>query len=146
MMRNGGDVILGDCAEEFQVSHTSMSADPGSVMVLDEVGAVRPCSKAYDKRAVGVVSGAGPFRPAIVLDRVESATDRAPIALMGRVCCLVDATFAPVEAGDLLTSSPTIGHAMKARDPVSAYGTVIGKALQPLTAGRGLIPMLVALQ
>ena len=48
--------------------------------------------------------------------------------------------------GDLLTTSPTLGFAMKAMDPLNAFGTVIGKALQPLPSGQGLIPILVALQ
>jgi hypothetical protein len=107
-------------------------------MGLDATGAIRPSSEPYDKRAVGVVSGAGPFRPAIVLDRTESTVDRKPIALIGKVCCKVDANFAPVEVGDLLTTSPTIGHAMKATDPTRAYGAVVGKALEPLKEG-GLI-------
>jgi hypothetical protein len=38
------------------------------------------------------------------------------------------------------------GHAMKAADPRRAFGAVIGKALRPLPAGRGLVPILVALQ
>jgi hypothetical protein len=145
-MGNGGDVILADCAEEFKFVASLSIVDPGSVMVLDENGDVRPCSLAYDKRVVGVVSGAGPFRPAIVLDRVSSATDRVPIALIGKVCCKVDATIAPVEVGDLLTTSPTCGHAMKASNPQQAFGAVVGKALRPLEAGQGLIPILIALQ
>jgi len=35
---------------------------------------------------------------------------------------------------------------MKARDPLKAFGAVIGKALRPLTEGQGLIPILIALQ
>jgi hypothetical protein len=35
---------------------------------------------------------------------------------------------------------------MKASDPMKAFGTVIGKALKPLREGKGLIPVLVALQ
>ena len=35
---------------------------------------------------------------------------------------------------------------MKAADPARAFGAVIGKALRPLAAGRGLIPILVVLQ
>jgi hypothetical protein len=53
---------------------------------------------------------------------------------------------APIEVGDLLTTSPTPGHAMKATDPVRAFGAVIGKALRALGDGQGLIPILVALQ
>ncbi len=65
---------------------------------------------------------------------------------MGKVCCKVDAQYSPIEVGDLLTTSPTSGHAMKATDPLKAFGSVIGKALRPLTAGQGMIPILIALQ
>jgi hypothetical protein len=145
-MRGGGDVILGDCAEEFECVVEGGAAERGDVMVLDDFGAISPCSKAYDTRAVGVVSGAGPFRPAIILDRVEDAANRAPIALIGKVCCNVDADFAPIRVGDLLTSSPTVGHAMKAADPQAAFGAVIGKAIEPMDEGRGQIRILVTLQ
>jgi hypothetical protein len=46
----------------------------------------------------------------------------------------------------MLTTSPTPGHAMKVDDPLRAFGAVIGKALRPLSTGRGLIPILIALQ
>jgi hypothetical protein len=62
------------------------------------------------------------------------------------VYCKVDAQYSPIEVGDLLTTSPTPGHAMKADDPLKAFGTVIGKALRPLSEGQGLIPILIALQ
>ncbi|RQP24720.1 hypothetical protein [Piscinibacter terrae] len=140
---NGGDVMLADCAEEFEYRGMAETAVPGNVMVLDESGVIQPCSKAYDGRAVGVVSGAGPFRPAIVLDRVDGATNRAPIALMGKVCCNVDASYAPIQVGDMLTTSPTSGHAMKATDPQAAFGAVIGKAIESLNEGRGQIRVLV---
>jgi len=68
------------------------------------------------------------------------------VALLGKVYCKVDATAAPVAVGDLLTTSDTPGYAMKATDPQRAFGAVLGKALQPLPAGSGLIPVLVALQ
>jgi hypothetical protein len=35
---------------------------------------------------------------------------------------------------------------MKATDPSSAFGAVIGKALRALSNGQGMIPILVALQ
>jgi hypothetical protein len=50
------------------------------------------------------------------------------------------------KVGDLLTTAPTPGHAMKADDPLKAFGAVIGKALRPLPDGQGLIPVLIALQ
>jgi hypothetical protein len=145
-INNGGDVILADCAEDFQLASDLPEAAPGTVMVLDETGAIRPCNEPYDKCTVGVVSGAGPYRPAIVFDRAESSKGRLPISLVGKVCCMADATFGAIEVGDMLTTSSTIGHAMKAADPTKAYGAVIGKALGRLPEGMGLIPILVTLQ
>jgi hypothetical protein len=58
----------------------------------------------------------------------------------------VDAESGAIAVGDLLTTSDTPGHAMKAQDPERAFGAVIGKALAPLRDGRDLIPILVALQ
>lgn len=142
-----GDIRLADadCAEDFDIGVTE-AVEPGTVMVLDDRGALRPSRTAYDKRVAGVVSGAGAFRPGIVLDRHATDRRRMPIALLGKVYCMVDAGYAAVEAGDLLTSSPTAGHAMKAVDATQAFGAVIGKALQPMRAGRGLVPILVTLQ
>ena len=107
---------------------------------------VTPCTRAYDRRAIGVVSGAGTLKPAITLGVQEESAASAAIALAGTVFCLVDATHLAVEAGDLLTCSDTRGHAMKASDPSRSFGAVIGKALAPLHGGCGLIPMVVALQ
>jgi hypothetical protein len=141
------DVILsgGDCAEHFDLADNEFS-EAGAVMVMDEGGRLRQCREAYDRRVAGVVSGAGGYQPGIILDRQASSVgNRMPIALAGKVFCRIDASFSAIEAGDLLTTSPTPGHAMKA-DPTRAFGAVIGKALRPLQAGQGLIPILVALQ
>jgi hypothetical protein len=142
-----GDIRLvnADCAENFDVNELD-SPDPGTVMVLAEEGILRPCQQAYDKRVAGVISGAGDYRPAIILDQHDAQPNRRPIALLGKVYCKVDAAYGPVEIGDLLTTSPTPGHAMKAVDQLQAFGAVIGKALRSLRSNRGLIPVLIALQ
>jgi hypothetical protein len=140
----GYDVILNDCAEHFEV--VDAKAEPGTVMVIDQDGNLRPSSHTYDKKVAGVVSGAGNFRPGIILGKQQSQEKGLLIALIGKVYCKVDAHDAAIEIGDLLTTSPTLGHAMKANDPVRAFGAVIGKALKPLKEGQGLIPILVALQ
>jgi hypothetical protein len=100
----------------------------------------------YDKRVAGVISGAGDFRPGMILGRFDAAAKRAPVALVGKVYCKVDAGFGQVAVGDLLTTSSTPGHAMRADDPVRAFGAVIGKALRSLVEGQALIPILIALQ
>ena len=141
-----GDVQLtgADLAEQFAVVGL-LPAEPGSVVVLAGEDHVRVSDQAYDRRVAGIVSGAGNYRPGIVLDR-QAELNRCPLALTGKVWCKVDADSAPVEIGDMLTSSATPGHAMRATDPSRAFGAVIGKALGSLPAGRGLIPVLVALQ
>lgn len=143
-MSSTGDIVLGDLAEGFSTEGEII--EPGTVVVLNQLGLVRASDEAYDKRVAGVVSGAGDYRPAIVLDKQRWQTSRSPIALVGKVCCKVDAQYSPIEIGDLLTTSPTLGHAMKAADPLKAFGSVIGKALRPLAAGQALIPILIALQ
>ncbi len=142
---NTGDILLqnADCAEEFDIDE-ARGVHPGSVVVLGDDGQVGDCRSAYDKRVMGIVSGAGAYKPGIVLDRRAGGGKRAPVALMGKVYCKVDARFGAIEVGDLLTTSTTPGHAMKANDPMRGFGTVIGKALKPLPAGVGLIPVLVA--
>jgi hypothetical protein len=142
-----GDIRLSnaDFAEDFDISGTE-PITPGTVMVLDDHGALRPSATPYDKRVAGVVSGAGSFEPGIILDRHEINGNRMPIALLGKVYCMTDASYCPIEVGDMLTSSPTAGHGMKATDPALAFGAILGKALRPVREGRELIPILVALQ
>lgn len=142
-----GDVqLLGaDCAEDFDVE-TSQTLEPGTVMVIGPDDKLRRCTEAYDKTVAGVLSGAGGCRPGIVLGKSGSHNGRLPLALTGKVYCQVDARYGAVELGDLLTTSPTPGHAMKMGDPLRAFGAVIGKAFRPLRAGHGLIPILIALQ
>jgi hypothetical protein len=144
---DSGDIVLqnADCAEEFEVA-TSTAIVPGTVMVFDETGRLTQSAIAYDKRVVGVVSGAGSLKPGIVLGKQPDQANRSPIALVGRVYCQVDADAVAIEVGDLLVTSSTPGHAMKATDPLQAFGAVIGKAMAPLEAGQGLIPIVVALQ
>ena len=115
-------------------------------MTLNNDGVLGQCQQAYDNRVAGVVSGAGDYKPAIILDKQAGKSHRKPIALMGKVYCKVDASYASIEVGDLLTTSDTPGHAMKATDPLKAFGSVIGKALRPLKERQGLIPILIALQ
>lgn len=142
-----GDIqLLGaDCAEEFDVDERQ-ELDPGTVMAIGNEGKLVRCAEAYDKRVAGVISGAGGYGSGIVLDKRPTRDERVPLALSGKVYCKADARHAAIGVGDLLTTSSALGHAMKAIDPSKAFGAVIGKALEPLSGGRGLIPIIVALQ
>jgi hypothetical protein len=142
-----GDIILSnaDCAEDFDVAQP-YAIEPGSVVVIDTDGKLRESDRAYDKRVAGVVSGAKGYRPGIILDKSNSSTTRRSVSLMGKVYCKADPAYAPIEVGDLLTTSKTLGHAMKATDPTKAFGSVIGKALSSIERRAGLIPILVTFQ
>lgn len=141
-----GDISLqnADLAEQFDAADP-LAAEPGSVMVLTDDGALALSGEAYDRRVAGVVSGAGTYRPAIVLDRTERPSI-VSIALVAKVYCRAEAASAPTAVGDLLTTSDRPGRAMRASDRERAFGATLGKALKPLPAGEGLIPILVALQ
>jgi hypothetical protein len=142
-----GDIFLpgADCAEQFD-SVGGQMIDPGTLVVIDENGALAESQKPYDCKVAGVVAGAGTYRPGIVLDKQPTETQRVVISLMGKAYCKVDAAYGEIEIGDLLTSSPSAGYAMKASDREKAFGTIVGKALRPLACGKGIIPILIALQ
>lgn len=68
----------------------------------------------------------------------------APVALAGTVEVKADAAFGSIHVGDLLTTSPTPGHVMRAVEPTP--GTIVGKALLPLDSGTGTIRILIMLR
>ena len=141
-----GDITLrnADCAEEFDLA--GEEERPGTVVVIGGDGKLHASTAAYDRRVPGVISGAGERKPGIVLDRNPSTSTRRPVALVGKVFCKVDAAYGAIDVGDLLTTSPTTGHAMRAEDPARAFGAVIGKALGSHESGLGLVPVIVAMQ
>jgi len=124
------------------------SADPmpGQVVSIATDEKLDVSSTAYDLKVAGIVSGGGSLSPGIIVGGDKNAPHTAPIAVSGRVYCYVDATEQAVEIGDLLTTSNTPGYAMKAIDRERAFGTVLGKAMQPLPKGKkGLVLVLVCL-
>lgn len=131
-----------DLAEDF-VASTPVQA--GAVVVATGPDEVVPADSPLDHRVVGVVSGAGEFRPALRLGSRPDAS-RVPIAIVGRVYCQVDASYGAIAVGDLLTTSATKGHAMRIENPSYANGAILGKALAPLASGTGQIPVLLTLR
>jgi hypothetical protein len=116
--------------------------DAGSIVVIDSTGTnrVKASSTAYDRSVAGAISP----RPGVVLG--ESGPGKVLVAQSGRVRIKVDATYGAVKPGDLLVTSPTKGHAMRAPAKKARPGTVIGKALEPLASGQGEILALITLQ
>ena len=69
-----------------------------------------------------------------------------PLAVVGVVPCKVTAENGAIEAGDLLVTSSKQGYAMKGTDRRKMMGAVLGKALEPLPRGTGVVQVLVTLQ
>jgi hypothetical protein len=143
-----GDVTLtgADCAEQFAVT-ADEELRPGEVLVIRQDGLLERSAREYDRRVAGVVAAAGDFKPGIILDsKPRSRGARAAVSLFGKVSCFADAGHGPITPGDLLTTSNTPGHVMRASDDSRSAGSIVGKALGALPEGRGLIPMLVTLK
>jgi hypothetical protein len=120
----------------------------GTVVVLDETtpNQVTSSNSSYDTRVAGVVSA----QPGIALG--EKSDNKVLVATTGRVRVRVDASKSPIRIGDLLVTSDVPGTAMKS-EPMSiggrklhAPGTLVGKALEPLEKGSGMILVLLSLQ
>ncbi|MBU0640897.1 MAG: hypothetical protein KKB50_18680 [Planctomycetes bacterium] len=134
-----------DYAEGFDVSGEN-EITPGTVLVIDaeHVGQLAIGMAPYDRKVAGIVAGANGLGSAVRLGAGQYDLD---VALAGRVYCNVDATYGTIQPGDLLTTSPTPGYAMKVTDHEKAQGAILGKAMQPLKQGeKGQILVLVTLQ
>ncbi len=135
-----------DVAEVFDLE-TRDGVVPGSVMSVDALGSGRlmPAAAPYDRKVVGVISGAGEFQHAMLIGSREDGSHDLPVALSGQVYVRVSAENGPISPGDLLVSSSSPGVAMAATDIERSIGAVVGKALQPFAGDdpEGLIRMLV---
>ncbi len=148
--------ILGgaDFAENFDVTNAPDNAsahkiEAGMVVTIDPLnpGKLALSTQAYDRRVAGIISGAGGVNPGMTMSQEGTlANGKLPVALSGRVYCYVDASQGAIEPGDLLTTSATPGHAMKAGDGAKAQGAILGKAMTSLKEGKGLVLVLVTLQ
>jgi hypothetical protein len=129
----------GDLAENYR----GRDVEAGDVVVIGKGGVLVKCAKEMDTTAAGIVSTS----PSMKLSgRLDDGEGTVPLALVGRVLCKVDATKRAIHEGDLLVSSATPGHAMRAPNDHPKAGTVIGKALEGLEKGTGVIQVLVTLR
>ncbi len=140
-----------DLSENFDIRHPDGQSNilPGMVVCIDpqRPGKLIVSNQAHDHKVAGIISGAGGIQPGMMMGQRNTLADGSnPVALSGRVYCLVDTSNGPVEPGDLLTTSATPGHAMKVTDHSQAAGAILGKAMTSLTEGKGLVLVLVSLQ
>jgi len=139
--------ITGGGADVAERVDASESLEPGDVVEIDpdNPGKFRRAREAISTRVAGVISTA----PGVVLgnkDAVTSSDPRPILALAGRVPVKVTAKYGAIQVGDLLVSSPIPGYAMKCPEASKCVGAVVGKALEPLQEGVGVIEAQVMLR
>lgn len=134
-----------DLAEPFQMKE---EVEKGAVVVIDDKnpGRLRRSSHAYDRRVAGIVSGANGVAPGISLHQEGVIEGGQNVALTGRVYVQATSANGPIEPGDLLTTSEIPGTAMKVTDHDRAQGAILGKAMNKLESGDGMVLTLVSLQ
>ncbi|MGY6020358.1 hypothetical protein [Streptomyces spinosirectus] len=132
--------IGADYAETFA---SGDEFEPGTVLVIGDDGLMAPCDARYDSRATGVVSGAGGLTPGTVMESNPDSPHHVTLALAGQVYVKADPQYGPIAPGDLLTTSPSEGCAMRVSDRGRAVGAILGKALSSLDGEPGLLRMLV---
>lgn len=114
-----------DLAEVYYSSDDSVIE--GDIVSLsgNGISQVAKSSKAYDSKALGVVS----TKPGIVIGEADGAGKPVIVGLAGRMPVKVSTKNGDILPGDYITTSDIPGVGMKATEP----GRVIGKALTGLS-------------
>ena len=146
---NGGLQASGaDFAESVAVRDEKAAYEPGDVLVIDEESdrRVKLADEAYSTRVAGIYSTKpGTLSTPHSIDSLETSNE-VPMAIIGIVPCKVTATNGAIHRGDLLVTSEIAGVAMKGTDRSKLAGAVVGKAMQELSEGEGVIEVLVTLE
>lgn len=137
-----------DFAESFAVSGYKGNYQPGDVLIIDR-NAPRQLALSADAYST-LVAGVYSTRPGVLASPYDmddpNLVKEVPLAVVGVVPCKVTAENGPIHIGDMLVTSSVAGHAMKGTDRARMLGAVVGKALQDLESGTGVIEILVSLQ
>jgi hypothetical protein len=146
-----------DYADMFSISGKRADYEPGDVLVIGPDGQLTKSDKPYSTAVAGVYSTQPAFvgdpRGAREEDEMSAEADNLiPVTLVGVAPVKATTENGLIQPGDLLTSSSIPGHAMKAKpvviNGVEIYptGAILGKALEPLESGTGVIQVLVMLR
>ena len=119
-----------DLAEKYEAD---AEYEPGTVVCFGGEKEVTACDKDSHHAVAGVIS----TDPAHLMNN-DCPGIAVAIALCGRVPCKV---IGPVNKGDLLVSSGTLGHAKA--DNNAAPGRIIGKAIDSSEGGEAVVEVLV---
>ena len=142
----GADIVEGFDARDD--ADADGKPEPGDVLVIDDAraGELITSRRPYDSKVAGVVSGANGISHGMKLGQDGVLDGETLVAMTGRVYVKCSTENGAIRPGDLLTTSATSGHAMRATDRDRANGAVIGKAMSTLDARTGLVLVLVNLQ
>jgi len=137
-----------DFAESMAVTGDRAKYEAGDLLVIDPTAnrRVALAQQPYSTLVAGIYS----TKPGLVgtTRKVDESApqNEIPLAVVGIVPCKVTTENGAIRVGDLLVTSSTSGHAMKGTDRSKMLGAVVGKALEPLEEGKGVIQVLVTLQ
>jgi hypothetical protein len=137
-----------DFAESMAVTGDRAEYTAGDLLVIDPTANRRVvlAQQPYSTLVAGIYSTKpGMLGTTRKMDE-SAAQNEVPLAVVGIVPCKVTAENGPIRTGDLLVTSSTPGHAMKGTERSKMLGAVVGKALEPLPEGKGVIQVLVTLQ
>jgi hypothetical protein len=143
-----GTLCGGDYAESVDITGDRTQYEPGDVLVIDpaQPGRFLKSNTPYSKLVAGIYS----TKPGMIGRRQTTdpklSTTEVPMAMVGVVPTKVTAENGPIEVGDLIVTSSLQGYAMRGSDDRIKPGTVVGKALEALSTGSGVIEVLVSLQ
>jgi hypothetical protein len=142
---DGGWKGAADFAELISVEGSVADYTPGDVLVISDATdrSVALSAQPFSTAVIGVYSE-NPGFVGSAHPMEEALPDEVTVAMLGIVSCKVTAENGPIRRGDLLVTSSTPGHAMRAENPPS--GAVLGKALEPWNSGAGVIQIAVTLQ
>ena len=135
-----------DYAESVAVTGERVGYTPGDVMAIDEKAAdgFSLTHTAYSTLVAGVYSTQPGMLASTHPMEPEKFAAEVPLAMFGIVPCKVSAENGAISRGDLLVSAATPGYAMKGTDKNKMLGAIIGKALDPLPQGTGVIRVLLS--
>ena len=126
------EAYYADLAENYEADQLY---EPGTVLIFGGEKELTTTTTANNFRVAGVVS----TEPATLMNSKLEGDTVVPLALQGRVPCMV---IGRVEKGDMIVTSGISGYGMVNNNP--AMGTVIGKAVgTKLDTARGWVEVVV---
>jgi hypothetical protein len=136
-----------DFAESVAAAGSRGSYGPGDLLVLDAKAdrQLTMTNEPYSTLVAGIYS----TKPGVLATTHKfdaMLPGEIPLAVVGIVPCKVSAENGSIQRGDLLVTSSNAGYAMKGTDRSRMLGAVVGKAMESLDHGTGVIQVLVTLQ